>query len=229
MSTARLVAMGEMVSGLAHELNQPLAAVSSYCSAALNMLKNRNDTTEIIPALEKAVEQAQRSGQIIRKVYSLARRSEGTLEPVRLSQRIDAVAILVEADFRRRGICIRTQISSDPVVEGDAVLIEQALFNLIRNAGDAVSTADTDRRLVCVRLTSDERNAVVEVVDSGIGITPDIQGKLFDPLFTTKPEGMGMGLSICRSIAEYHKGRIEAALNPAGGSIFSIRFPLLTT
>lgn len=228
-STARLVAMGEMASGLAHELNQPLAAVSSYCSAALNMLENDSMPEEVIPALQKAVAQAQRAGQIVRRVYSLAQHSDGKLELVHLSERVDAVIALVEVDFRRRGLLIQKIFKADPVIEGDAVLIEQTLFNLIRNAGEAMSASSTGRRLVLLRLWQENGYAFLQVLDYGTGIDPSVAEKLFDPLFTTKREGMGMGLSICRSIVEYHKGRIGVEQNPEGGSIFTVSIPVIAT
>jgi two-component system sensor histidine kinase DctS len=226
-STARLVAIGEMASGLAHELNQPLAAVSSYCSAALNMLGNEGTPEDIVQPLEKAVEQAQRAGQIVRRFYSLARRSEGNLEPVHLNERVDAVIALVDADFRRRGIAIQRTFETDVIVEGDPVLIEQTLFNLIRNAGEAMMDSNNAIRQVSVLVGEDGGYALLQVTDCGTGISDAVLDKMFDPLFTTKREGMGMGLSICRSIVEYHKGRIKVESNPDGGSIFTVYLPLL--
>jgi two-component system sensor histidine kinase DctS len=226
-STARLVAMGEMASGLAHELNQPLAAVSSYCSAALNMLGNEVAPQDVVQPLEKAVEQAQRAGQIVRRFYNLARRSEGNLEPVHLNERVDAAIALVEVDFRRRGIAIQRVFETDAIVEGDPVLIEQTLFNLIRNAGEAMIDSSASLKQVSVLVGEESGYALLQVADRGTGITDVVRDKLFEPLFTTKREGMGMGLSICRSIVEYHKGRIKFESNPDGGSIFTVHIPLL--
>lgn len=225
-ATARLVAMGEMASSLAHELNQPLAAISSYCAGALNMLRNNAPATEVSPALTKAVEQTQRAAQIIRRIYSFVRQSNGRLEKIQLGARIDAAIVLLEASFRRADIRVRRHDTLDPVIEGDSVLIEQALFNLLRNAGDAMQEIPASQRIVDITLMIEDAYAHLLIADHGPGIPPDTIPKLFDPLFTTKAEGMGMGLSICRSVIESHKGRIWYAPNPDGGSIFHVLLPL---
>ncbi len=225
-STARLVAMGEMASSIAHELNQPLAAISSYCTAAVNLLRNRAPATEVLPALDKAVEQARRAGRVVRRIYSLARRSENRFELLHLEERVDAALSLIEADVRRTGIRITLDLRAPILVEGDPVLLEQALFNILRNAIESMRNTAFDQRLISIKLACADGYALLTIADRGCGIDAGVADKLFDPLFTTKPEGMGMGLAICRSVMENHRGRLTFEANPGGGTVFHILLPM---
>jgi two-component system sensor histidine kinase DctS len=225
-STARLVAMGEMASSIAHELNQPLAAISSYCTGAVNLLRNDAPAADVVPALDKAVEQAQRAGQVIRRIYSLARHSEDRFESIRLGERIDAALALLEIDIRQKGIRVVLETQAQPVVEGDPVLLEQALFNLLRNAAESMREASAEQRQINITLDSADGYALLTIADRGCGIDSDVADKLFDPLFTTKAEGLGMGLAICRSVVENHRGRLSFEANPGGGTVFHIMLPL---
>jgi two-component system sensor histidine kinase DctS len=224
-STARLVAMGEMASSIAHELNQPLAAISSYCTGAANMLRNEAPAKEVVPALDKAVDQAQRAGQVIRRIYNLARHSESRLEPVKLAERIDAALALMESDIRENGVCVTLDLAPH-IVEGDPVLLEQALFNLFRNAVESMRATAPEQRQIIVTLDSADGYASLKIADHGCGIEANVAAKLFDPLFTTKADGMGMGLAICRSVVENHRGRLSFEANPTGGTVFHILLPL---
>jgi two-component system sensor histidine kinase DctS len=225
-STARLVAVGEMASSIAHELNQPLAAISSYCTGAANMLRNDSPPAEVVPALDKAVEQAKRAGQVIRRIYSLARHSNDRFELISLGERIDAALALMETDIRQRGIRINLDMQAQALIEGDPVLLEQALFNLFRNAVESMRDTTSDQRQISVALTCADRYARLTITDRGCGIGASVADKLFDPLFTTKAEGMGMGLAICRSVVENHRGRLSFEANPEGGTMFHILLPL---
>lgn len=225
-STARLVAMGEMASSIAHELNQPLAAISSYCTGAVNLLRNAAPTTEVVPALEKAVDQARRAGQVIRRIYSLARHNENRVERVRLGERIDTALALIETDLHQKGIRVTLELAADTVVEGDPVLLEQALFNIFRNAVESMRDTAADRRELAIALSCADGYALMTVADRGCGIDASVADRLFDPLFTTKTDGMGMGLTICRSVMENHRGRISFEANPRGGTVFRILLPL---
>lgn len=224
-ATARLVSMGEIASGLAHELNQPLAAISSYCAGAINLLRADEPAAGVLPALEKAVEQTQRAARIIRRIYALARRSDGRHEAFPLGDCVDSTVGLLEGHFRRQSIRVRRLDEANPVIRGDAVLVEQALFNLLRNAGDAMRDSAAGDRVIELGIDTREGYAHVSIADRGHGISAAIGGRLFEPLFTTKAEGMGMGLSIARSVVESHKGRIWYEPNPAGGTIFHILLP----
>lgn len=225
-STARLVAVGEMASSIAHELNQPLAAISSYCTGASNLLRNHAPATDVLPALDKAVEQAWRAGQVIRRIYSLVRPSEARFEKIILGERIDAALGLLDADIRRNGIRMTLDLLDHVAVEGDPVLIEQVLFNLLRNAIDSMQDSGPELRQISIGLNCAEGYARLTISDRGCGIDPGAVDKLFDPLFSTKAEGMGMGLAICRSIVENHRGRLSFESNPGGGTTFRILLPL---
>lgn len=226
-STARLIAMGEMASSIAHELNQPLAAISSYCTGAVNLLRNKTPAQEVIPALDKAVEQAQRAGQVIRRIYNLARHTGDRFESVDLGERIDAALGLMDADLRQRSIQVRRDVAAHILVEGDPVLLEQALFNLFRNAVESMRDTAPEQRQIAVALGSADDYGVLTIADRGCGIAADVADKLFDPLFTTKVEGMGMGLAICRSVVENHRGRLSFEANREGGTVFRILLPLI--
>jgi two-component system sensor histidine kinase DctS len=225
-STARLVAMGEMASSIAHELNQPLAAISSYCTGAANLLRNQAAATEVVPALDKAVAQAQRAGQVIRRIYGLARHGENRLERVHLAAHIDAALGLMEADIRQKGIRVTLDLAPQAIVEGDPVLLEQALLNLLRNAVESMRDTAPDQRKINIVLSCTDGYVVLTVADRGCGIDAGVADKLFDPLFTTKAEGMGMGLAICRSVVENHRGRLSFEANPGGGTVFRILLPM---
>lgn len=226
-ATARLVAVGEMASSIAHELNQPLAAISSYCTGAANLLRNAAPVADVVPALDKAVEQARRAGQVIRRVYNLARQGQDRFETIRLSERIDAVLALMEYDLRQKGIRAALDIQAQPLVEGDPVLLEQVLLNLLRNAAESMRDIVADRRQIVIKLDIADGYARLAIADRGDGIDPKVADKLFDPLFTTKVEGMGMGLAICRSVVENHKGRLSFEANPGGGTVFEVLLPLI--
>jgi two-component system sensor histidine kinase DctS len=225
-STARLVAMGEMASSIAHELNQPLAAISSYCTGAANLLRNQTPTTEVLPALDKAVEQARRAGQVIRRIYSLARTGESRFETVHLAERVDAALALMDSEIRQKNIRVALDLSPLAVVEGDPVLLEQALFNLLRNAIESMRDTMPEQRHLAIALACADGYAKLAIADRGCGIAAGVAGQLFDPLFTTKTEGMGMGLAICRSVVENHRGRLWFEANPEGGSVFHVLLPL---
>lgn len=225
-STARLVAMGEMASSIAHELNQPLAAISSYCTGAANLLRNDTPAAEVLPALDKAVEQARRAGQVIRRIYSLARHGEDRFELINLEERIDDALALIEADIRHNAIRVTLDLQAKPLIEGDPVLLEQALFNLFRNAVESMRDTVPDQRQIGITLACADGYALLAISDRGCGIAANVADKLFDPLFTTKAEGMGMGLAICRSVVENHRGRLSFEANPGGGTVFHVLLPM---
>ncbi len=228
-ATSRLVAVGEMASSIAHELNQPLAAISSYCTAATNLLRNGANNADVVPALEKAVEQSRRAGQVIRRIYSLSRSSESRFEPVSLADSIEAALSLIEGEIRQRGIRINFNAARRPFIDGDPILIEQILLNLMRNALDSMRATPPELRVIEIGLDQADSYASLDIADHGSGIDPAVADKLFDPLFSTKPEGMGMGLAICRSVVENHRGRLSFAANPGGGTVFRLLLPILET
>ena len=231
--TSRLVTMGEMASTLAHELNQPLAAIASYNSGCLNLLERPDCTPqEIRPALEKIGVQAQRAGRIIRRVHDFVRKSEPKRAPCQLTEVIDDCLGFIESDARKRHVRIDCDMPQLPPIPADRLMLEQVLLNLIRNGMEAMaSTLEAHRRLH-IRTSIADAELKISVADNGCGIAPEIREKLFTAFFTTKPEGMGVGLSICRSIIEFHRGRLWAEDNPdsptGNGTIFSFTLPLET-
>jgi two-component system sensor histidine kinase DctS len=227
-ATARLVSMGEMASSLAHELNQPLAAISSYTTGSLNLIDSKQtDLTEIHGVLAKVQAQAQRAGHIIRRIYEFVRRAEPKWEACDMAELIDEIAALVEVDARRHQARIRREVAADlPILQGDKVLLGQALFNLMRNGIEAMRNCPKQDCALCVGARVEGEHIRIDIADLGPGIPDDIAECLFEPFFTTKSEGMGMGLNICRSIIEAHQGRISLAPNPKGGTIFTITLPI---
>jgi two-component system sensor histidine kinase DctS len=227
-ATSRLVAMGEMASSLAHELNQPLAAIASYSAGCVNLLESGAvDSGEIKSALAKCAEQAQRAGRIIRRIYEFVRRAEPKAEPCDLVEILDEVLSLVESDARRQKVRVRKDIAAPlPTIQGDRVLIAQAFLNLVRNGMEALRGMPPERRGLTVTARHNADAIEIDFADTGCGVGAEAAARLFEPFFTTKAEGMGMGLNICRSVIEAHRGRLWYEPDPSGGSIFHVQFPL---
>ncbi|RZI41762.1 PAS domain S-box protein [Herbaspirillum sp. HC18] len=236
-ASARLATMGEIASTLAHELNQPLAAISSYTTGALNMINNSATQPEALdlemlkPALEKAGTQAQRAGQIIRSVHTFVKRREPSREPLAIQSLFDSVIPLVELQARQLFVSIQMQLMPGlPDVLADRVMLEQVLLNLTRNAIEAMQDVAPERRILRITAGLDpdaasQRNVMISVIDQGHGIPAEVAERLFSPFFSTKAEGMGMGLNICRTTVEFHGGTLIHADNPAGGTIFRFSLP----
>ncbi|WP_051071696.1 sensor histidine kinase [Azoarcus sp. KH32C] len=227
-ATSRLITMGEMASTLAHELNQPLAAIASYNSGCLNRLEQPAvDPAELREIHDKIGRQARRAGDIIRRVHAFVRRSEPKCESLDLNAVITEAVGLIEADTRKHGMRITTDLAAQlPTVAADPVMIEQVVVNLVRNGMDAMRDNPPTRRTVHIGTHMDGGMIEVRIADHGKGIDPETARRLFEPFFTTKAEGMGMGLNICRSIAELHHGRLSFEPNPGGGTIFILSLPV---
>jgi two-component system sensor histidine kinase DctS len=226
-ATQRLITMGEMASSLAHELNQPLAAIASYNAGCQNMLNSDNAKLDDIgAALAKSTEQAQRAGRIIRRIYEFVRRAEPKSEPCDIVQLLDEMINLVEADARRQGMRIQRDFSPTlPAVNGDRVLLGQVALNLIRNGIEAMRDVPPERRTLKISAEFEDAQVHLQIIDRGHGIPEEVAARLFEPFFTTKPEGMGMGLNICRSVVEGHKGRLWIEAHPQSGSIVHVLLP----
>ncbi len=241
-ASARLATMGEIASTLAHELNQPLAAISSYTTGALNLIENSAakgmhlDPGVLKPALEKASTQAQRAGHIIRSVHTFVKRREPSREPITVQSLIDSVIPLVELQARQFFVTIQVHVAPQlPNVLADRVMLEQVLLNLTRNAIEAMQEVAPERRILrivaeqgaeSVSASAPQRNVIISVIDQGHGIPEEVAARLFSPFFSTKAEGMGMGLNICRTTVEFHGGTLVHANNPAGGTIFRFTLPV---
>jgi two-component system sensor kinase FixL len=227
---SRLTAMGEMASTLAHELNQPLSAITNYMRGSRRLLADRTDETSIMirEAVEKSAEQALRAGQIIRRLRDFLARgeSEGRVESIaKIAEEASALALVGAKD---QGV--RTQFSfgrGKDLVLADKVQIQQVLLNLIRNAIEAMHDSPT-RNLIISADNGTDGMVTVSVSDTGSGIAPDAAQQLFQPFFTTKRDGMGVGLSICRTIVESHGGRIWTEPNPQGGTVFKFTLRSVT-
>lgn len=227
---SRLTAMGEMASTLAHELNQPLSAISNYIEGTRRMLANATDEQSVTlrGALDSAADQAMRAGQIIRRLRDFVARGESERRVENVTKLVEEASALSLVGVKDRGI--RVQFRFDPAVDqviADRVQVQQVLLNLIRNAMDAMETSPT-RELVISIAPVDANQVKVSVADSGCGISHEISEQLFQPFVTTKRQGMGVGLSISRTIIEAHGGRIWAEPNPTGGTIFSFTLEVVT-
>jgi two-component system sensor histidine kinase DctS len=226
--TGRLITMGEMASTLAHELNQPLSAIASYNTGCLNRLAQPQfDAEELRNALTKLGVQAQRAGQIIRRVHDFVRKSEPQVGVCAINAVVEDTVGFIEFDAKSRGVQLRTMPApGDPQVRADRILIEQVLLNLARNGIEAMGQTPARQRQLAITVTCEDGQAVVSVADHGHGIPDEVAANLFQPFFTTKDEGMGMGLNICRSIIEFHQGRLWFEPNDGGGAVFRFSLPV---
>jgi two-component system sensor kinase FixL len=224
---SRLTEMGQMASALAHEINQPLTAATNYLEVARRLVvRNEADAAgRAAGIVENAAAQVVRATQIIRRLRDFVRKgeSERRVEPV--GKMIEEAAALALIGVRDSGVNVKLQIAPNlPDVSVDKIQVQQVVVNLVRNAIEAM--VQCDRRELTVSAVPTEEGAIeVAVADTGTGIAPEIAERLFQPFVTTKPQGMGVGLSICRSIVETHGGELRAELNPGGGTIFRFSLP----
>jgi len=231
--TSRLITMGEMASTVAHELNQPLAAISNYCSGMISRIKSGAiDNDGLVEALEKTSRQAQRAGQVIHRIRQFVKRSEPQRTVTRVRDITDAVLDLASFEMKRRRVTLNPVIGQRlPNLLVDPILIEQVLLNLLKNAAEAIDNAATpqSRRVIELRVAqknTDDQGPVVEfaVSDGGPGMKEEMLGRLFEAFNSTKADGLGIGLSLCRSIVESHHGRIKAENIYNGSSVVGCRF-----
>ncbi|MDR0563497.1 MAG: PAS domain S-box protein [Azoarcus sp.] len=223
-ATSRLVTMGEMASTMAHELNQPLAAISSYTSGCLNQLDaNLVDVPTLKEVHQKIARQARRAADIIGRVHSFVRRAEPHFAPCDLNNLVREAIALIEISTHKQKVRIICELQKNlPPVMVDTQMIEQVIVNLLSNAIDSMDNNPPETRTVNVSTYVGDNNVFLSVADHGSGIPPEIMPRLFEPFFTTKGKGMGMGLNICRSIVESHHGRLSFEPNPTGGTIFTL-------
>ena len=225
---SRLLELGEMTSGIAHEINQPLAAITGYAAAGMRMLaSDAPDFALLMDTLEQIRTQGRRAGDIIRRMRRFARKEGGRRTPVDVGGALEAVLALVAHELRSAGILVTRDLDRRvPPVIADFVQLEQVLLNLVRNAVEAMSREAVVERILGMRTRLCGPSEVrVEVSDTGCGLDDDALGRIFEPFYTTKVSGVGVGLSISRSIVEAHGGRLEAVSSPGRGSVFSVTLP----
>jgi C4-dicarboxylate-specific signal transduction histidine kinase len=223
----RVTTLGELAASIAHEVNQPLAAVTTNAEASLRWLnRTEPDLVEAAQALERILSETFRASEVIRRIRALSRKADPQRAPLDLKEVIEDSVTLVAREIQRSRVELIQEIADDtPAIVGDRIQLQQVLINLLINAMQAMSANHHSTRKMSLSLRHDEpHEVVVEIRDTGPGVQADDMGRLFNAFFTTKAEGMGMGLSICRSIIEAHGGRIWAQSPPGGGA--TLRFAL---
>jgi two-component system sensor kinase FixL len=227
----RLSTLGEMAASLAHELNQPLTAIATYTQACQRLIESgQTDDDEILAALKKCNAQAQRAGEVIRRLRQFVKKKELGRREVSFGELFRDLAVLAEVDARDNGIPLTINVAEGlPKVLVDAVQIQQVVLNLIRNGIDAMLNMDQNDEGISVSVTKFENDQIkIAVTDHGSGITNEAEKKIFQPFFTTKTSGMGLGLAICRSIVESHGGVLRYKKNPTGGTTFYFTLPVIS-
>jgi PAS domain S-box-containing protein len=223
----RVVTVGELAAALAHEINQPLAGVMSNAQAALRLLNRiEPDREELRAALGDIVADDRRASEVIERMRALLRRETPTHSFLDMRSTVEEVLPLVHSDVLRRGISLDTHLGAGPLpVRGDRTQLQQVLLNLLLNAFDAVGGVAHPHVALSAERADDQ--VVVSVVDSGVGLADDQLPRLFQPFFTTKPTGIGLGLSICRTIVTSHGGSLDARRNADGaGLTFCVVLPI---
>jgi signal transduction histidine kinase len=231
--SSRLITMGEMASSVAHELNQPLTAITNYCNGMISRVRGESIGREdLVQALEKTSRQAERAGQIIQRIRAFVRKSVPQRQPAQARQIVEDALELASIELRRRNVSIHTYVAQRlPTLHVDPILIEQVVLNLIKNAAEAIDAAQMPpaRRFIELRVVprhTPEEGGFVEfsVTDTGPGLPDEVIGRLYEAFFSTKAEGLGIGLSLCRSIVESHRGRIKAQNLYNGAAVSGCRF-----
>ena len=231
--SSRLITMGEMASSVAHELNQPLTAITNYCNGMVSRVKaDTIDRDALLAALGKTARQAERAGQIIHRIRAFVKKSEPQRQPSQAKAIVEDAVELASIELRRRNVAILHYVAQRlPDISCDPILIEQVLLNLLKNAAEAIDSAQLPpaRRHIELRVIprhSAEEGGVIEfsVTDTGPGLAEEVIARLYEAFFSTKAEGMGIGLSLCRSIVESHRGRIKAQNLYNGDLVTGCRF-----
>jgi C4-dicarboxylate-specific signal transduction histidine kinase len=218
-----------MTASIAHEINQPVGAIIANSEASLLMLaRTEPDLDEIRAALEEIVECGNRAGDIIANIRAMFRKDGQERQPLYVNDLVRDVLALVKGELERHRIVLQLELCEDlPKIVGERVPLRQVLFNLIMNAIEAMISLTDRKRLLSVKVQIYElHDVLITVTDCGTGIDPKDMSRIFEAFFTTKPEGMGMGLSICRSIVEAHGGRLSVAPGMPQGSVFHFQLPM---
>jgi len=226
---ARLSTMGEMASGMAHELNQPLTAIATSADACMRLLESGDAPRDrVLDVLETIGTQARRAGGIIQQLRQFVRKEEPRHTLVNLNDLVEEVLMLMEPEIRKAQVHVIRDLDNDiPLVEAQQIQIDQVILNLIRNAIEAMSEVPEEKRLLTLRTRSAGGNAVIaSVEDTGPGLSPEVRDKLFDPFITSKPQGMGLGLSISMGIITAHNGNLYYDSQASNGAVFRFTLPV---
>jgi signal transduction histidine kinase len=221
--TARLIAVGEMATTLAHELNQPLAAIANYNMGCARRLRSGEwNATELLDAMEKGAVQAERASSVIQRLREFVARRQPQLAACDINDVVREVRPAIEVEAAKRSVRLTLALSERiPYARADKTLMEQVILNLARNAIDAMEKTPAEERELRISSGDGAGNTIeVEVADHGTGIAPELEANLFSPFFSTKPDGMGLGLHISRSIVEAHGGHLWATRNGGRGTVF---------
>ncbi|MFP5474994.1 MAG: ATP-binding protein [Gammaproteobacteria bacterium] len=222
----RLASLGEMASTLAHELNQPLMALSSFASAA-KAFAQRGEGALLTQSLDDTIAQAQRSAEIVRRIRGFVRQRTAGAEDCALAALVAQALALLRGELRESQVTPEVRIPDDlPLLRGDRVLLEQVLLNLVSNSLHAMRAVPAAERRLEIEAHPREGCIQLQLADRGTGIDPAIADQVFEPFFTTRPGGLGLGLNICRTIVEAHRGRLFFAGREGGGTIFTLELPI---
>ncbi len=225
---ARLSTLGGMAAGLAHEINQPLSAIVSYARGSVRRLEVDEITPEaLLPVVDEISAQALRAAEVLRRIQTFVRHTQTTRDRVDLNVLVREALHFAEVEAMQLGIVLRLVLWTETLaIEADAIQIEQVILNLVRNGFEAMSSGGSSERELTIETRLGEEGAVeLAVCDTGEGISSDIAGQLFDPFFTTRRDGLGLGLAISRTIIEAHGGRLWTTPNPPRGAVFRFAIP----
>jgi C4-dicarboxylate-specific signal transduction histidine kinase len=223
----RVTTMGQLTASIAHEINQPITAATTNANAGLLWLAAEPpDLDEVRDAFDRILKAGKQAGEVISQIRAFIKRVPSRKDDFEINEAIREVLALTHGELAKNGISLQTQLASGlPLVEGDRVQLQQVILNLTVNAVEAMVEVSEGSRDLLISTSFDTRDVIVTVQDSGPGVKPEDLARLFDPFYTTKPTGMGMGLSICRSITEAHGGRLWATANIPQGASFHLSLP----
>jgi C4-dicarboxylate-specific signal transduction histidine kinase len=224
----RVATMGHLSASIAHEINQPIGAAITYANAASHWLDAQPpDLEEVRRALGLIMESNVRAGNVVDRIRALVKKAPPRKDRLEINETVLEVISLIQNEMAKKGISVRTQLAETlPAIQGDRVQLQQVILNLLINAVEAMSEMSEGlRELLITTAKTDSEGVLVAVRDSGPGLAPEGLERLFEAFYTTKPGGLGMGLSICRSIIEAHGGNMSATTNVPQGAVFQFTIP----